>query len=560
MDISSTCKHRGLEEEANDNAGFSNQEISSFISPFLQSNEVPSDTDELVLRRNLEIVSAHVSTLESRVAKARAFLESLEIQHRDLKDLENKHKSILLPVRRVPTEILSSIFLLSLECHSEKGGMYGEGGKREDLFVEARRRSGPWCLSWTCSRWRAVALNTPSLWATFTLSFSSLSPAPGISRSFRSPNDGHALQLFDLALERAGNQPLDFAFECKSYFKFVRELFHVMLQRNEKWRHVHLLLPGAVWKLALQRNMRFPQLQTFELLLHDEEDVGDIQISAPNLTRVRYHTPYDPHQYFNLPLKQLTHLVLPTRGSALRNLLASAVNLEHLELCRPLGNNHATVHAFESKWITHTKLTTLIMTGSESIAFSNPSQVILPSLSHLTVDVNVFHKGIDTILYDFITNSSISLQSLTLRLDDWNMEGWIIRSECLFSGAPDIKDLNIELRCTEREEFSLEMIFRLLTHDHEKQLFSFKQLERLRITNSKGGVLSKTLFRPGGALIKMIKSRRRSPGAHLSQQALLREFEFVGNLEEFNIITSVNLKELERDDFIVKISRLRGHD
>ncbi|KAJ7849592.1 hypothetical protein B0H13DRAFT_1573960, partial [Mycena leptocephala] len=104
-----------------------------------------------------------LSRHDDKLARLRAQIELPEQEPLEQEKLEQKRASlatdlsrnaaILSPLRRMPPEILSEIFTLTLP--SDRAVV--ERGKI-DL------RDSPWMLTRICGRWRTVALASSSLW------------------------------------------------------------------------------------------------------------------------------------------------------------------------------------------------------------------------------------------------------------------------------------------------------------------------------------------------------------------------------------------------------------
>jgi hypothetical protein len=73
-----------------------------------------------------------------------------------------KNTAILSPLRRIPPELLDEIFWWTIESSRRSALNYG----KFDMII-------PWVLTWVSSRWRAVALASPSLWSLVVLDYSS---------------------------------------------------------------------------------------------------------------------------------------------------------------------------------------------------------------------------------------------------------------------------------------------------------------------------------------------------------------------------------------------------
>ncbi|KAJ7911830.1 hypothetical protein B0H13DRAFT_1526697, partial [Mycena leptocephala] len=95
-------------------------------------------------------LSAH----DDKISQLRAQLERLEQEHTSLATDLSRNTAILSPMRRMPPEILSEIFMLTLP--SDRAVL--EHGR-------INMRDSPWVLTHICGRWRIVALASSSLWS-----------------------------------------------------------------------------------------------------------------------------------------------------------------------------------------------------------------------------------------------------------------------------------------------------------------------------------------------------------------------------------------------------------
>lgn len=116
----------------------------------LHTNEPPPDFEATRLRNTLlHEAPDGVRRLDQKVARLLAAADDARAERDTLQTFIDCHKVILSPVRRIPPEIISEIFLHT--C-----------GYRYDVF---NSREGPWVLGQICSRWRAVALNCSTIWS-----------------------------------------------------------------------------------------------------------------------------------------------------------------------------------------------------------------------------------------------------------------------------------------------------------------------------------------------------------------------------------------------------------
>ncbi|KAJ7728880.1 hypothetical protein B0H16DRAFT_1470269 [Mycena metata] len=146
-------------------------------------------------------VDYQVAEIAQSLHTARALKDSLSLEITQLRmqlmrmEREEMHATrhilrcefALAPIRRIPPEVLSQIFL----CYSD---LLGDSHDCLDVA------HGVWLLGHICSHWRAVALSTPELWTSCNFS---------CRRGKR-----NALALVDVRLERTKTRPLCIRFHC----------------------------------------------------------------------------------------------------------------------------------------------------------------------------------------------------------------------------------------------------------------------------------------------------------------------------------------------------------
>ena len=111
---------------------------------------IPSISEESAIRGWLLDVDSDLSRLEGEIRRAQAVLDALQRKHQVLSDARKQHTLLLSPVRRLPVELLSEIFVLSLP-----------GDWKERIHDFRRAVMLPASI---CKHWRNVALSTPKLW------------------------------------------------------------------------------------------------------------------------------------------------------------------------------------------------------------------------------------------------------------------------------------------------------------------------------------------------------------------------------------------------------------
>ncbi|TFK34180.1 hypothetical protein BDQ12DRAFT_690052 [Crucibulum laeve] len=139
-------------------------------------------------------------------------------------------QSLVLAVQQFPVELWKIVFILCL--HDEE-------------FVTPSSLSAPLLLCQVCHSWRDLALSTPQLWASLS-----------ISRFDEGEGCFPRAELADLWLSRSSNLPLSISFGPDTLFDYVegdddvKSMMDVILPTLPRWRNASLcfadLTPGNV--------------------------------------------------------------------------------------------------------------------------------------------------------------------------------------------------------------------------------------------------------------------------------------------------------------------------
>ena len=218
----------------NDNTSHGSKPFPSFSQLLLT---LPSSNPEYIpteaFRSHVEkghildagVLSLHLSDDTKRISWLESFLAPYL---KDLADAQERiayQKCLLSPIRRVPVEILQSIFLACLP----KG------------FVEADPEGAPLLLCQICKYWRDVALAFPRLWASFKVRRSSILTCRP------------AFQLAELWLERSKSIPLSICLPidtdrgCDPRSDDVASLLLLFVQHISRWKSVHMCLRDILY-------------------------------------------------------------------------------------------------------------------------------------------------------------------------------------------------------------------------------------------------------------------------------------------------------------------------
>jgi len=150
-------------------------------------------------------------------------MKNLRHKREALLTYSNTHIALVAPIRRLPPEILSEIFIHCMSPNSFDCKLYDSRNLDK----------APLLLGQVCSRWRSISLSTPRLWTSFTLTI-----RPKYLKS--------DVILAKTWLRRAGACPLSIRLESSGrYQNAMRPLMQVFVLHSERWQNVYLSLPKA---------------------------------------------------------------------------------------------------------------------------------------------------------------------------------------------------------------------------------------------------------------------------------------------------------------------------
>ncbi|TDL27929.1 hypothetical protein BD410DRAFT_712743, partial [Rickenella mellea] len=132
----------------------------------LGTNHVPTHDERRLLATLIESREQELSSLNDIISLLLAKRDKLNANIRDkLHDDVLAHKALLTPARGLLPELVSEVFIHSVNCIT--------GPSREsdpfNRFAIPSVNEAPLVLGRICRRWRKIALSTPSLWSTISI-------------------------------------------------------------------------------------------------------------------------------------------------------------------------------------------------------------------------------------------------------------------------------------------------------------------------------------------------------------------------------------------------------
>ncbi|KAL0950513.1 hypothetical protein HGRIS_007322 [Hohenbuehelia grisea] len=269
---------------------FSQRRLSSLDTPefphLLTNNAPPNPQNASILRQELSAASKDLEAIDIEVPQLLAALKALHTRRTHLAGYVKRYQSVISPIRRLPAEILSEIFLL---CRK---------GQRANILDTTQF---PWPLTRVCSAWRSVAISTPGLWNT-------IAPEPIPKTAAGSK------ELVNRFIYRSRNAPLSVRLTSACMQRAFRSSLERIISTSPRWTEFTLSIDFSQGMPCNLRQLR-GSLQSLEQLTIEgkgaDGNVGlqntvDVFWVAPMLKRVTIREVSLTH--FQIPWIQITHL------------------------------------------------------------------------------------------------------------------------------------------------------------------------------------------------------------------------------------------------------------
>ncbi|KAJ8095190.1 hypothetical protein PM082_010412 [Marasmius tenuissimus] len=354
------------------------------------TRSVRHDISQFLLEAEREIdeYDAEISRLKDAILR-------LEEKRAGLGGSMEKCRSLLSPVHRLPTEILTNVFSELCLCHP-----------RSVLR-----------LSSVCGRWREIVLSTPSLWTTLVVDFRQWERRyPSLTsmvNSFMERSAGRALQV-DLTFSAN-----DVEQEDKADFSSA---ISILAQTSSRWKIASLFnlspaLPCHDWE--------FSALQTLCITGHEPlpPKVTGLFSNSTSLRTLDIGAALLDHgdNLLDFPWSQIETLSIhDTSSSRAFEFLAHFPRLENLRLWR-VGrgaDNHAVQHCYSNM------INSIAFTwDDQEDADLNLQSLTLPELTSLEMRGNSWQvlrswyqwpSWVSSTTAEFLTRSACSITSLSL--------------------------------------------------------------------------------------------------------------------------------------------------
>lgn len=386
----------------------------------LCSNESPSDPelDHIIMTKAR--LPQRISILDGEIARAIERLESLKAERtRAAQDLDDATVAFN-PVRRLPEDILSHIFIA---CRPDDVPPGPTDADSLDI------RQAPWTLVRVCSRWRLVGNSYPLLWSSVYIDLDNMSlPSKPLRTTF----------LLGLHLHLSSSTPLSISFRSESHIvPWDYPLLQVLLPSSPRWRSAEFVLKPASLQILSPIRGSLESLRELSMRIIPEvieEGAGngtgetttvegfDYFEFAPELTILHLWSVGDVLNKFIFPWSQISEYIwkdetgdvpIPQHLDVLRR----AIHVESLDLHTGVHLNNATT----LRLVTLPELTALSLREEESGGISALLPwLMLPKLDDLYLTNHSAAVFIDTdaaCAVSLIERSRCRLTQLTLNME-----------------------------------------------------------------------------------------------------------------------------------------------
>ncbi|KAK0237719.1 hypothetical protein EDD85DRAFT_554727 [Armillaria nabsnona] len=359
------------------------------------------DDDRGWILPNIALLEGQLPVYDALINRLHTAVEELETYRATIQRVSKEFSSTLAPIRRLPSDVLRSIFRETQSQNPVQQSLYYH---RPTI----RFMHGTLTLGQVCASWRDIVVSSPELWSHIRITF----PCFTVDNAGLSP-------LLKAILPLSGQLPLEIHFisDRNTTTDKAIEVFSLLLGERHRWRSASLKLPFDLLQQLGASGGKLACLESLTLMTPNPPmetrppgDGSDIFIDAPSLRKVVLHEGIECGS-FAFP-SQLTHLA--ASFTAIHNLHTLSLR-EELHL----GERHDDI-AFHHR-ITLPRVQRLSVSSLKMLR-----HLRLPSLEDLTFDryssneppnfyahLNEDATAASTLaISDFIRSSHCSLTSL----------------------------------------------------------------------------------------------------------------------------------------------------
>jgi len=250
-------------------------ESESDILEALRSNKVSESAEASEISEYIDNAEFDLAVYEAEIERLLSFINRLRGQTEQLKKRIAWKRALISPVRKLPNEILASIFTYCL----------GNG-----YFSNSQYYQDPNFVT-VCSLWRSVALNSPEIWSNVSLTLEdNYVPSRTIRAVTRHLAQSQMRPLVATLRIKFGPYP---------YHHTAADCLTAFLSQAHRWRNLSIYLQDNaarssddIWGL-LTKIEHLPLLQTLEFASNFSDTnqtecvASQILVASPNLRHLR---------------------------------------------------------------------------------------------------------------------------------------------------------------------------------------------------------------------------------------------------------------------------------
>ena len=259
--------------------------VPSSPAPHLHRTIQAPDASEFIsIRETLSYAKPDLHQLDDDIKRMQTVLGELQRKRRELHKFILEHDAFLAPVRLLPLEILTEIFVLCMP-------------KWENAAFSSQRV--PLIVGQVCAGWRHAALSTQTLWSSITVA----------------PVGCPSTSLVRAWISRAISSPLKIRFDAdyhpKSAARRMWPTIAELVQYCDRWKDIEIALPASMVYRFYPVTHRLPWLESLRFDRRSTREPWPRELNifeyAPRLRRL-YISLGISHKTLKLPWAQLTEL------------------------------------------------------------------------------------------------------------------------------------------------------------------------------------------------------------------------------------------------------------
>ncbi|KAJ7473998.1 hypothetical protein FB451DRAFT_1558270 [Mycena latifolia] len=250
------------------------------------------------LASTISALSGELARYDAEIGRLQAQLDRMASERAALESYYELYRSLLSPIRRLPSEILVKIFTLfcpdplPTPLRSIASILSAPGQDPMAQFAQESLLT----LSQVCARWHSICIGTPTFWTNIQLD-SVLWSTPARTSKM--------MTLLTNALERGGRSPLSLTVKSSPDASYAPAL-ELLAAHSERWQTACFMCAASDMQHLSSVRGRLPLLQTLALWVTGTSLEIEIFEDVPRLTVVQVAGIFETIEAFTtLPLHQL---------------------------------------------------------------------------------------------------------------------------------------------------------------------------------------------------------------------------------------------------------------